>query len=32
MDKEELKQLVLDEWRNGYIVFRTIEGLHKQKI
>ena len=32
MDKEELKDLVLNEWREGYIVYRTIEGLHKQKI
>jgi hypothetical protein len=32
MDKEELKDLVLEEMKNGYIVYRTIEGLHKQKI
>lgn len=32
MDKEELKNLVLDEMKKGYIVFKTIEGLHKQKI
>ena len=32
MDKEKLKDLVLDARRDGYIVFRTIEGLHKQKI
>ena len=32
MDKEELKDLVLNEWREGNIVFRTIDGLHKQKI
>jgi len=32
MDKEELKNLVLNEWREGNIVFRTIEGLHKQEI
>ena len=32
MDKEELKDFVLNEWREGNIVFRTIDGLHKQKI
>lgn len=32
MEKEELKDLVLNEWREGNIVFRTIEGLHKQEI
>ena len=32
MDKEKLKDLVLDARRDGYIVYRTIEGLHKQKI
>ena len=32
MDNEELKNLVLNEWREGNIVYRTIEGLHKQKI
>lgn len=32
MDKKELKDLVLNEWREGNIVFETIEGLHKQKI
>lgn len=32
MDKEELKKLVLDEWKKGNIVFKTIEGLHKQKV
>ena len=32
MDKEELKNLVMNEWREGNIVFETIEGLHKQKI
>lgn len=32
MEKEELKNLVLDEMREGYIVYKTIEGLHKQKI
>ena len=32
MNKEELKNLVLDEMKKGYIVYKTIEGLHKQKI
>jgi hypothetical protein len=32
MDKEELKRFVMDEWEKGNIVFRSIEGLHKQKI
>ena len=32
MDKEELKRLVMDEWKKGNIVFRSIEGLHRQKI
>lgn len=32
MDKEELKRLVLDEEKKGFIVFRTIEGLHRQEI
>jgi len=32
MAKEELREIVLDEMRKGWIVYRTIEGLHKQKI
>lgn len=32
MDNEELKDLVLNEWKKGYIVYRTIDGLHKQEI
>ena len=32
MDREELKNLVMDEWKKGNIVFRSIEGLHRQNI
>lgn len=32
MDREELKNLIMDELDKGYIVYDTIEGLHKQKI
>ena len=32
MDKEELTKLLLDEWKKGNIVYRTIEGLYKQEL
>ena len=32
MAKEELQNIVMDEMRKGWIVYRTIEGLHKQKL
>ena len=32
MKNKELAQLVLDEWKEGYIVFQTIEGIQKCKI
>lgn len=32
MAKEELQNIVMDEMRKGFIVYRTIEGLHKQDI
>ncbi len=32
MDKEDLKRLVLDEEKKGFIVYRTIEGLEKQEL
>ena len=30
--KEELKKLILDAWKDGYIVFASIDGLRKQKL
>ena len=30
--KEDLKNMVLDDWKDGYVVFASIEGLHKQKL
>ena len=30
--KEDLKDMVLDAWKDGYVVFASIEGLHKQKL
>lgn len=30
--KEELKKLILDAWKDGYVVFASAEGLHKQKL
>ena len=30
--KEELKKLILDAWKDGYVVFASIEGLHRQKL
>ena len=32
MAKEELQSIVIDEMRKGWIVYRTIEGLHKQRL
>jgi len=32
MTKEELQNIVLDEMKKGFIVFRTIEGLRKQEL
>lgn len=32
MAKEELREIVMDEMRKGWIVYRTIEGLHKQRL
>ena len=32
MKNKELAQLVLDEWKKGYIVFQTIEGIQKCEI
>ena len=32
MAKEELQNIVMDEMRKGWIVYRTIEGLHKQRL
>lgn len=30
--KEDLKDMVLDAWKDGYVVFASIEGLYKQKL
>ena len=30
--KEKLKKLILDAWKEGYIVFASIQGLHKQPL
>ena len=30
--KEDLKNLILDAWKDGYVVFASFEGLHKQKL
>lgn len=30
--KEDLKNMILDAWKGGYVVFASIEGLHKQKL
>lgn len=30
--KEELKNLILDAWKDGYVVFASIDGLRKQKL
>lgn len=32
MTNEELRKLILDEWKNGYIVYDTIDGYEKCKI
>ena len=31
-EKEELKKLILDAWKDGYVVFASAEGLRKQKL
>ena len=30
--KEDLKDMVLDAWKDGYVVFASIDGLRKQKL
>ena len=30
--RKDLKNMVLDAWKDGYVVFASIEGLHKQKL
>ena len=30
--KEELKNMILDAWKDGYVVFASDEGLQKQKL
>lgn len=30
--KEDLKNMVLDAWKDGYVVFASIDGLRKQKL
>lgn len=30
--KEELKNLILEAWKDGYVVFASAEGLCKQKL
>ena len=30
--KEELKKLILDAWKDGYVVFASADGLRKQPI
>lgn len=30
--KEELQNMILDAWKDGYVVFASIQGLHKQKL
>lgn len=30
--KEDLKNMILDAWKDGYVVFASIEGLYKQKL
>lgn len=32
MSKEELTNIVMDEEKKGFIVYRTIEGLEKQEL
>lgn len=32
MEKEELREIVLDEMKRGFIVYKTIEGLVKQPL
>jgi hypothetical protein len=30
--KEDLKNVILDAWKDGYVVFASIDGLRKQKL
>ena len=30
--KEKIKNMILDAWKDGYVVFASIAGLHKQKL
>ena len=30
--KEDLKNLILNAWDDGYVVFASAEGFHKQKL
>lgn len=30
--KEDLKKIILDAWKDGYVVFASFDGLHKQKL
>ena len=30
--KEDLEKIILDAWKDGYVVFASIDGLHKQKL
>lgn len=30
--KEDLKNMILDAWKDGYVVFASIEGLYRQKL
>lgn len=30
--KEDLKNMILDSWKDGYVVFASIECLHRQKL
>ena len=30
--KEKIKNMILDAWEDGYVVFASIQGLHKQKL
>ena len=30
--RKDLKNMILDAWKDGYVVFASIEGLHRQKL
>lgn len=30
--KEKMKDMILDAWEDGYVVFASFQGLHKQKL